>query len=79
VVYKARERASNGEFRAVKKIAKRNIKNPELFLNEIDIHRGVDHPSCVKLYETFEDSRSVFLVTEYCFTRFSICEGGELF
>ena len=27
--------------------------------------KNVDHPSCIKLYETFEDERNVFLVTEY--------------
>ena len=67
MVYKAREKASSGEWRAVKKIAKKNIKSPDLFLNEIDILKGVDHPSCIKLYETFEDDRNVFLVTEYPF------------
>jgi len=33
VVYKAREKGSKGEWRAVKKIAKKNIKQPDLFLN----------------------------------------------
>ena len=33
VVYKAREKGTKGEWRAVKKIAKKNIKNPDLFLN----------------------------------------------
>lgn len=32
----------------------------------------MDHPNIIKLYETFEDSRNVYLVME-------ICEGGELF
>jgi hypothetical protein len=64
VVYKAKEKVG-GEWRAIKKIAKKNIKNPELFLNEIDILKEVNHPTCIKLYETFEDAQNVFLVTEY--------------
>jgi len=34
--------------------------------------REIDHPNIVKLYETFEDERYVYLVME-------MCEGGELF
>lgn len=34
--------------------------------------RNLDHPNIIKLYETFEDSRNIYLVME-------ICEGGELF
>ena len=31
-----------------------------------------DHPNIIKLYETFEDKRNVYLV-------FEVCSGGELF
>lgn len=65
MVYKAREKGGAGEWRAVKKIAKKNIKQPELLLNEIEVLKMLDHPSCIKLYETFEDEQNVFLVTEY--------------
>jgi len=34
--------------------------------------RNLDHPNIIKLYETFEDIRNIYLVIE-------ICEGGELF
>jgi calcium-dependent protein kinase len=39
---------------------------------EIDILRNLDHPNIVKLYEVFEDKKSVYIVTE-------LCTGGELF
>jgi serine/threonine protein kinase len=64
VVYKGKEK-NGSEWRAIKKIAKKNIKQPELLLNEIEILKSLDHPSCIKLYETFEDENNVFLVTEY--------------
>ena len=31
-----------------------------------------DHPHIIKLFETFEDKRNIYLVME-------LCEGGELF
>lgn len=34
--------------------------------------RNLDHPNIIKLYETFEDSRNIYLIME-------MCEGGELF
>lgn len=33
---------------------------------------SLDHPNIIKLYETFEDDRNIYLVME-------VCEGGELF
>lgn len=44
----------------------------ERFQQEIEILQQLDHPHVLKLYEYFEDSRNVYLVTE-------ICRGGELF
>lgn len=56
----------------MKVISKSKVKNPERFKLEIDIMKQLDHPNIIKLYETFEDTRNVYLVME-------ICEGGELF
>ncbi|CAK0843179.1 unnamed protein product [Prorocentrum cordatum] len=39
---------------------------------EIRIMTKLDHPNIIKLFETFQDSRYVYLVME-------MCEGGELF
>jgi calcium-dependent protein kinase len=38
----------------------------------MNILRKLDHPNILKLYEIFEDSKTYYLVTEYC-------KGGELF
>lgn len=60
------------QVRAIKIIPKKAVKNHERFKREIDIMRELDHPNIIKLYETFEDSRNIYLVME-------MCEGGELF
>merc|ERR1712203_1333126 len=48
------------------------MKNIERFKQEIAIMKMMDHPSIIKLYETFEDHRNIYLVME-------LCIGGELF
>ena len=44
----------------------------ERFKQEIVILQTLDHPNVLKLYEYFEDSKNVYLITE-------LCRGGELF
>ena len=61
-----------GQIRAVKKVAKKKIKNMERFQQEITILQLLDHPNVLKLYEYFEDAKNVYLITE-------LCSGGELF
>jgi len=61
-----------GEWRAVKTINRGLVKNAEQFREEMAIMKLLDHPNIVRLYETFEDARNVYLVLE-------LCEGGELF
>ncbi|OEH74097.1 CAM CDPK domain-containing protein [Cyclospora cayetanensis] len=65
-------RRSTGMQRAVKTISKSQVKSIERFRREIDIMKSLDHPNVVKLFETFEDHRNIYLVME-------LCEGGELF
>jgi len=66
------ENIDTGQMRAVKTIAKNLVKNPEQFREEMAIMKLLDHPNIVRLYETFEDQRNVYLVLE-------LCTGGELF
>lgn len=70
-VYEAKVKGGSAK-RAIKMIKKNKVKNPSRFKNEIDIMKELDHPNVIKLFETFEDARYVYLVMEYC-------EGGELF
>jgi len=58
--------------RAIKTIAKGQMKNVARFQQEIAIMKMMDHPNIIKLYESFEDHRNIYLVME-------LCSGGELF
>merc|ERR1719352_1121194 len=63
---------STGAPRAVKSISKEHMKNLERFKQEIAIMKMMDHPNIIKLYESFEDRKNIYLVME-------LCLGGELF
>jgi len=63
---------STGATRAVKSISKAQMKNLERFKQEIAIMKIMDHPNIIKLFESFEDHRHIYLVLE-------LCCGGELF
>jgi calcium-dependent protein kinase len=58
--------------RAIKTIPKAKLRNVDRVKREIAIMKMMDHPGIIKLYETFEDSRNIYLSME-------ICSGGELF
>lgn len=70
-VSKAKHKSS-GQIRALKTISKKHVKNPERFKQEVAIMKMMDHPNIVKLHESFEDHRNIYLVME-------LCSGGELF
>lgn len=57
---------------AVKIIAKNMVAQRSRLQNEIDLMLSLDHPNIVKLFQTFEDQRLIYLVLE-------LCAGGELF
>mmetsp|Transcript_20465 Transcript_20465/g.32629 ORF Transcript_20465/g.32629 Transcript_20465/m.32629 type:complete len:545 (-) Transcript_20465:251-1885(-) len=61
-----------GVVRAIKTMSKGHLKNLERFKQEIAIMKVMDHPNIIKLFETFEDRRNMYLVME-------LCSGGELF
>ncbi|CAK0822001.1 unnamed protein product [Prorocentrum cordatum] len=63
---------STGCSRAIKTIAKDKMSNVARFKQEIAIMKVMDHPNIIKLYETFEDRRNIYLAME-------LCKGGELF
>merc|ERR1719460_188504 len=58
--------------RAIKTIPKKGMPDIARFAQEIEVMQVLDHPNIVKLYETYEDSKNVYLVME-------CCTGGELF
>jgi len=70
-VCKATSRTT-GQVRAIKAVSKSHVKNLARFRTEIDIMKSLDHPNIIKLYETFEDARNIYIVME-------LCTGGELF
>ncbi|CAK0813194.1 unnamed protein product [Prorocentrum cordatum] len=63
---------STGAIRACKTISKHRMSNPERFKAEIALMKIMDHPNIIKLHETFEDHRNIYLIME-------LCSGGELF
>jgi calcium-dependent protein kinase len=70
-VSKAKNKSTQA-IRAVKSISKTQMKNIDRFKQEIAIMKMMDHPNIIKLYETFEDHRNIYLIME-------LCAGGELF
>lgn len=58
--------------RAIKIIDKSKVSNVERFRLEVEIMMRLDHPNILRLYDYFEDKKSIYLILE-------ICTGGELF
>lgn len=63
---------STMQTRAAKSISKAATKEIKKMQEEIEIISRLDHPNIVRLFESFEDKKSVYLVME-------LCDGGELF
>lgn len=51
------------------KLSKEELKD---IANEIEIIKKLDHPNIVKIFEEYEDSKYLYIVTE-------LIKGGELF
>lgn len=58
--------------RAMKTCPKPMVKNVDVIWKEVAFMKRLDHPNIIKIYDTFEDARNVYLIME-------ICTGGELF
>ncbi|EEA04784.1 protein kinase domain-containing protein [Cryptosporidium muris RN66] len=70
-VYTAEERCSS-IMRAAKKIPKQCTGELFRFRQEMQLLSTLDHPNIARLYESFEDYNSIYLIME-------LCKGGELF
>ncbi|OII72865.1 uncharacterized protein cubi_00837 [Cryptosporidium ubiquitum] len=70
-VYVVEERCS-GILRAAKKIPKQFTGEIFRFRQEMQLLSILDHPNIAKLFESFEDYNSIYLIME-------LCTGGELF
>ena len=58
---------------AIKVLNKSKLKdNIAQIKEEVSILTKLDHPNIVKYYETYDDTKYIYLVMEYC-------SGGELF
>ncbi|KAF7456312.1 protein kinase domain-containing protein [Cryptosporidium felis] len=70
-VYIVEERCS-GIVRAAKKIPKQFTGEIFRFRQEMQLLSVLDHPNIARLFESFEDYNSIYLIME-------LCTGGELF
>jgi calcium-dependent protein kinase len=68
------ENLTSAAIRAVKMLSKKNITKEDLksIANEIQLCKELDHPNIMKMYEEYEDSKFLYIVTE-------LIQGGELF
>ena len=73
-VHIIKERGGSGLEWACKEIPLQGLSQSRLeaLREEITILRDMDHPNIIKLYESFEDHRNIYLILE-------LCTGGELF
>jgi len=66
------ENKATKSIRACKSMARKNIKNEKRFQEEIELMKKIDHPNILRLHETYEDAKYIYLILE-------LCTGGELF
>lgn len=73
-VYRVKNRLNGLEY-GLKVVDKAQLKRPlqlQRLLTEITLQKSLSHPNILRLYHSFEDSDSHYLVLEFC-------PGGELF
>jgi len=68
-----KENDDDGNVYIMKKISKVNVEKEILheIQTEISLLRTLDHPNVVRVYETFQDSKTVYIIMEYL-------KGGDL-
>lgn len=71
-VFLGRDRTMADRQVVIKKIVCHDEEKITLFKREVEIMKTLKHPNVCKIFETYEDGRSVFIVME-------VCDGGELF
>lgn len=59
------------QVRAIKTIPKKKIYDKQRMAQEVEVMRLLEHPNILKMYEVFEDSRSLYIIME-------MCSGGQL-
>lgn len=69
-ILRGTERATH-VVRAIKRIFRQEVGDFRRLLREVSIMKTLDHPNIIRLFETFEDDRSLYLVLE-------LCEGGDV-
>ena len=57
---------------ACKELAKKKLSDYEGLMREVNLMIKLDHPNIIKLYEVYENEKSIYLIME-------LCTGGELF
>jgi serine/threonine protein kinase len=71
IVRKCIERSTGNRY-AVKSVRKADIDEYEHMRTEANLLTALDHPSIIKIYDTYEDDKHLHMVVE-------ICKGGELY
>mmetsp|Transcript_96119 Transcript_96119/g.277577 ORF Transcript_96119/g.277577 Transcript_96119/m.277577 type:complete len:595 (-) Transcript_96119:176-1960(-) len=71
-VFVAEDREVPGRKVAIKKFAITHKDMRSSFEREVSLMKELDHPNICKMYETYENGRTVWVVMEYC-------AGGEVF
>jgi calcium-dependent protein kinase len=73
-VFKACDKKDKSMVMAIKVINKSKLDPEDLesLKSEVKLMQQVDHPNIVKYYETYDDTKYIYLCME-------LCTGGELF
>eukprot|EP00531_Pseudo-nitzschia_arenysensis_P018160 CAMPEP_0116126222 /NCGR_PEP_ID=MMETSP0329-20121206/6221_1 /TAXON_ID=697910 /ORGANISM="Pseudo-nitzschia arenysensis, Strain B593" /LENGTH=579 /DNA_ID=CAMNT_0003620299 /DNA_START=90 /DNA_END=1829 /DNA_ORIENTATION=+ len=71
IVRKCIDRATGNRY-AVKTVRKSDTEEYENMRKEANLLTALDHPSIIKIYDTYEDDKHLHMVVE-------ICKGGELY